>query len=110
LLSSSVMDTKFSAIKIPSIDMALSDMRSGIVMTLRVLAKIRDASISLEETTKNSNYVDVSVHHEVIALKLSAHNLERSLDLPIIDSGKDRITRNIAEKEIENPCYSIDCR
>jgi hypothetical protein len=66
----------FSAIKIPSIDAALSVMSSEILNASLLLPKIQEAAISLEEIIRNSHFVDVSARHEATALKDSALRLE----------------------------------
>jgi hypothetical protein len=90
------MDFEFPAIDIPSIAEALRIMNWRVSHASRLLPDIRKASVSLEETIRNSNYIDVSVsNHEVIALKQSVHNLERSFEVAISE-----VQRKIALLEI----------
>jgi hypothetical protein len=73
-----------SMIDIPSVAEAMSVVTSEILNASRLLSKIQDATISLEEILLyNSRYVEDSAQHEAAALKQSAHNLECSLELAI---------------------------
>jgi hypothetical protein len=72
-----------SAIKIPSVVAALSVMSSEILVTSLHLAKIQEASTSLEEIIRNSHFVDVSAHYEAATLKQLVHNLNSDLELAI---------------------------
>jgi hypothetical protein len=85
LLSSSTGDCNIHTISIPSISAALSIMTSEILNATLLLPKIQDASISLEEIIRNSNYVDLSAQQEATALKQSAHKLGHKLKFEILE-------------------------
>jgi hypothetical protein len=105
LLSSSLMDCEFPAIDIPSVAEALRVMRFEISHASGFLLNMRKALVSLEETIRNSNYVDVSVsNHEVIALKQSVQNLECSLEVAISEiQGKTSSLETAMERKIIIP-------
>jgi hypothetical protein len=96
LLSSCVMDSKFSAVDIPSIAEELCNMRNALSHASQAFTYIDKASISLEETIRNSNYVDMSVYHEVNALKQSARNLEHNLKISISEVREKFVSLEIA--------------
>lgn len=104
------MDFGFPAIDFPSIAEGLRIMNWRVSHASRLLPDIRKASISLVKTIRVSNFVDLSVsNHEVIALKQSVHNLERSFEVAISE-----VQRKIALFEtalrINTRSHFIDCR
>jgi hypothetical protein len=81
LLSSSIRDSNFCPLDIPSILEALVDTRSVLSDAVQRLVGATKASINQERAICNSNYVDVSVSHELNALQQAAENLELNLEL-----------------------------
>jgi hypothetical protein len=83
----STRECKFSAINIPPIAKALSLMKKEILNASLLIPKIQVASISLEETIRNSQFIEASALHEATALKKSARNLKLA-----ISEMQDRMT------------------
>jgi hypothetical protein len=71
-----------SAIDIPSIAVKLSVIKKEILNASLLLPKIQEASISLEEIIRQSNFVEFA-SSGAVALRQSVHTLENNLEVAI---------------------------
>jgi hypothetical protein len=103
LLSSATEDNELCPFFIPSIQKGLDNVKCSS----QISPNIYEASLRSEKIILDSNYVDASVYYKVNALKESAKNLERNLELAISEL-KEKIAS--LAKGSKYPCYLIDCR
>jgi hypothetical protein len=71
-----ISGSHIAAIDIPSIAAALHVMRAEILNAKQPLRRIQEAAISLKVIIQNWHFVEEIAHHEVSALRQSAHNFE----------------------------------